>query len=331
MDIQKMYCSECGSDNPDNAVFCQKCGIKLIKSDKKTYPPSIFLDLALKGKNNLWRYILGIIIIFTVFYGYSLIIPDDVSNWGSLANYIIQDFVYVLYILAVAFVIKFIHQRSFRSIITWRKNIKWSPILVGFGLYFFLMFLLSFLPNYITNPSSISLNPNLMGFLIFVPLMFILVPLQTTSEELFFRGYILQGTGFWSRKILILSILNGILFVIPHLANPEMANSPIAAVDWFVFGFFMAYITLKSGTLELAIAGHAANNLFIALLANYENSVMTTPSLFITNPESTVAMANDPISILLSFLNILLIPGLFYIIVFKIPQIRRIVKLDSSA
>lgn len=36
--------------------------------------------------------------------------------------------------------------------------------------------------------------------------------------------------------------------------QPEMATTPFVAIDWLVFGFFMAYITLKSGTLELAIA-----------------------------------------------------------------------------
>lgn len=60
--------------------------------------------MALKGKNNLWRYILGIIIIFTVFYGYALIIPEEVLTWGPVVNYIIQDSVYICYILGIVFV-----------------------------------------------------------------------------------------------------------------------------------------------------------------------------------------------------------------------------------
>ncbi len=322
-----MNCPECGSKNPENAAFCQKCGKKLSNTKKVT--KSDFLDQVLKGKNNLWRYILGIIIIWTVFYGYSLVIPEEVMAWGPLVNYIIQDSVYILYILTIALVINFLHKRSFLSLITPGKSVKWSPIFIGFVIYFALMFFLSFLPNLIMDPNSLILNPDLSGFLIFIPFLLIFVPLQTTSEELFFRGYILQGTGLWTRNFIILAILNGILFMIPHLGNPEMATTPFAAVDWLVFGFFMAYITLKSGSMELAIAGHAANNLFISLLANYENSALTTPSLFFTTTESTAAMANDPLSIILSLINIILIPGLFYILVFKVPGIRDRVKIGS--
>ncbi len=284
-----------------------------------------FLDLALKGKNNLWRYLLGILIIFTVFYGYGIFVPEEVNTWGPVVNYIIQDFSYVLYFLAVVFVIKFIHKRSFRSLITGRKNINWKLMGLGFAVYFILMFLFSLLPQFIMDPSSLSINPDLLGFLIFLPFLLILVPIQTTSEELFFRGYILQGTGFITRNFLLLAVLNGILFMLPHLANPEVSEAPlIAIVDWVVFGFFMAYITLKSGTLELAIAGHAANNLFISVLSNYENSVFTTPSLLVTTVTDTAStLGGDILSITMSLVSAVLIPLLFYLLLFKIPKISK--------
>lgn len=284
-----------------------------------------FLDLALNGKNNLWRYLLGILIIFCVFYGYGLFIPEEVSTWGPVVNYIIQDFSYVLYFLAIVFVVKFLHKRSFRSLLTSRKNINWKLIGVGFAVYFVLMFLLSLLPQFLMDPSSLSLNPNLFSFLVFLPFLLILVPIQTTSEELFFRGYILQGTGFITRNFIVLAVLNGILFMLPHLANPEVVDAPlIAIVDWTVFGFFMAYITLKSGTLELAIAGHAANNLFICVVSNYENSVFTTPSLLVTTVnDSNSILGGDILSGVLSLASAILIPLLFYVVVFKIQGIRK--------
>jgi uncharacterized protein len=290
-----------------------------------------YLDLALKGKNNLWRYLLGIIIVFAVFYGYGIFVPEEVNTWGPVVNYIIQDFSYVLYFLSIVFVVKFLHKRSFRSLITSRKNINWKLIGVGFAVYFVLMLLLSLLPQFIMDPSSLSLTPDILGFLVFLPFLLILVPIQTTSEELFFRGYILQGTGFITRNFIILAVLNGIIFMIPHLANPEVADAPLVAiVDWTVFGFFMAYITLKSGTLELAIAGHAANNLFISVLSNYENSVFTTPSLLVTSVnDSASTMAGDILSISMSLVSAVLIPLLFYLLFFKIPGIRKHMNIGS--
>ncbi|NYB52700.1 MAG: CPBP family intramembrane metalloprotease [Methanobacteriaceae archaeon] len=290
-----------------------------------------FLDLALEGKNNLWRYLLGISIVFMVFYGYGMVIPEEVNTWGPLVNYIIQDFSYILYFLAIVFIIKVLHRRSLRSLITPKKKMNWKLMGVGFLLYFLLMFWLSLLPQFITDPSSLSLNPNLLEFFMFLPLLIILVPVQTTSEELLFRGYILQGTGFITRNIFILAVLNGIIFMLPHLANPEVAEAPVIAImDWIIFGSFMAYITLKSGTLELAIAGHAANNLFISVISNYEGSVFTTPSLLITRVnDSASTMEGDILYIILSLVSAILIPLLYYALVFKVPPIQKYMEMDS--
>ncbi|AXV38823.1 MAG: hypothetical protein CIT02_00120 [Methanobacterium sp. BAmetb5] len=284
-----------------------------------------YLDMARDGKNNVWRYILGIFIILTVFYGYGIIVPESVDTWGPLVNYLIQDFSYILYFLAVVLVIKIIHKRSFKSLITPKKSLHWKLMGIGFTIYFVLMFLFSLLPQYLADPSSLSLNPNLWGFLIFLPFLLIIVPIQTTSEELFFRGYLLQATGFLSRNFILLAILNGILFMLPHLANPEVAQAPLTAIiDWVVFGFVMAYLTLKSGTLEMAIAAHASNNLFITVISNYQGSVFSTPSLLVTSTsEATTAADGDLVFLLISILTTILIPVLYYLLMFKIPQIKK--------
>ncbi len=153
-----------------------------------------------------------------------------------------------------------------------------------------------------------------------------MVPIQTTAEELFYRGYLLQGMGFLTRNFLLLAIINGILFMIPHLANPEVAASPLMAIiDYTIFGFFLAYITLKSNTIELAIAGHASNNLFIAILANSEISVSPTPSLFLSS-----SATNSDIVLLFSLAASVLIPLLYYVIMFKVKWFKRFMRLETN-
>ena len=118
-------------------------------------------------------------------------------------------------------------------------------------------------------------------FLPFVLLALILVPVQTSAEELFFRGYILQGVGLRMRNIWVLSAISGLLFGLPHLLNPEASvNYPLLFLYYFTFGFSLAYITLRDGRLELALGAHAANNLFSVIFANYTLTVLPTPSLF---------------------------------------------------
>jgi membrane protease YdiL (CAAX protease family) len=42
----------------------------------------------------------------------------------------------------------------------------------------------------------------------------------------------------------------------------------------------LATVALRDGRLELAIGLHAVNNVFLALVANYEGSALTTESVF---------------------------------------------------
>jgi hypothetical protein len=51
----------------------------------------------------------------------------------------------------------------------------------------------------------------------------------------------------------------------------------------FGFGAFFAWVSLKDGTLELAIGAHAANNLFGAAVLGFEGSALKTPALFYTD------------------------------------------------
>jgi membrane protease YdiL (CAAX protease family) len=47
-------------------------------------------------------------------------------------------------------------------------------------------------------------------------------------------------------------------------------------------GAFLAWISLKDGSIELAIGIHAANNLIAAVLLTMPDSVLPTPALFST-------------------------------------------------
>jgi len=87
----------------------------------------------------------------------------------------------------------------------------------------------------------------------------------------FFRGYLLQATGRLTRNVWMLSVINGVVFTLPHLANPETeGNAVLAGLNWFVFGFFATIITLRSGSLDYALGIHAVNNLFGLIIAGYE-------------------------------------------------------------
>ena len=122
---------------------------------------------------------------------------------------------------------------------------------------------------------------NLRRFIPFSFLALILIPIQASAEELFFRGYLLQSVGLRLRNIWILSAISGFLFMLPHFLNPEArVNYGLMGFYYFFIGAVMAFVTLRDGRLELAIGLHTANNLFSALVANYSVTVLPTPSMF---------------------------------------------------
>jgi uncharacterized protein len=73
-----------------------------------------------------------------------------------------------------------------------------------------------------------------------------------------------------------------VVFTLPHLLNPEVEKHGmlIMAANYFAIGLLLATVTLRDGRLELAIGVHAVNNVFLALIANYEGSALATESVF---------------------------------------------------
>lgn len=47
-----MYCKNCGTENPDKALFCKECGAKLNEEDTVEYATASNLSASSKKKNN---------------------------------------------------------------------------------------------------------------------------------------------------------------------------------------------------------------------------------------------------------------------------------------
>jgi len=116
----------------------------------------------------------------------------------------------------------------------------------------------------------------------FLAAVLVLTPIQCVTEELVFRGYAMQGLGLLTRRPLLIAVASSLIFTLPHLLNPEvhLHGTLIMAANYFVIGMLLATITLRDGRLELAIGLHSANNVLLALIANYEGSAPATAAIF---------------------------------------------------
>jgi membrane protease YdiL (CAAX protease family) len=288
-----------------------------------------FLALAQTGKNQWWRYFLGILIILVswqVIGAIPFIIlvvllqnnqsPETKLNSqtlqfegvDTLLQYLVLNFSFVCFLIGLYITVCFIHHRNFITLITPQNKVNRYRVIQGIGAWIFIVALFSVIDCYFISVGNYKLTFNFGKFLIFLPIALILTPVQASVEELFFRGYLMQGIGLKTRKPTISILVTSLLFMLFHLLNPEVKSGfLLLAAYYFLLAVFLAVITIKNNGLELAIGVHIGNNLFNVLFANYSNSALPAHSIF-------TIQKFDPISNLISVLVFFV---LFYLFVFR--------------
>jgi membrane protease YdiL (CAAX protease family) len=85
-------------------------------------------------------------------------------------------------------------------------------------------------------------------------MLLVLVPLQATGEEVFFRGTVLQAVGSFTRSVWPPIVISTALFTLAHGLRPELALA-IAPV-----GLACAWLTIRTGGLEAGMGYHIVLN-----------------------------------------------------------------------
>ncbi len=263
--------------------------------------PMDFIDQAKLGNNQWWRYFLSILLVVLGGLFMNIVLGFAIGIWIALDNnpntgidsstsmilgldpfvhYILLAMTVIGGMLGLLAAVRFIHKRRILSLVTPSQQINWKRVGLGFGLFLGLISVSSAV-EYLFAAGEFGLTQNPGRMLALAPVVLILTPLETTSQELLFRGYLLQAMGLFTRRISLLSTMSALIFTAVHLRNPEMALAPLTMTAYYFFvGFFLALVTLRTNSLELAIGIHAAVNLFAALVVNYSESVLRTESLF---------------------------------------------------
>ena len=196
-------------------------------------------------------------------------------------------FSFVIFLVAI----KWIHKRPVLSVFTGRDQLDWMRICTSFFIVFFFLTIISALQICFSDDIIWSFEWNT-----FFPLLLIaclMIPIQTTIEELLFRGYLLQGLKRRLGSNIQAVVLSGLFFGVIHMGNPEIEAIGIHVISHYVFlGLFLGLITLFDNGLELSMGFHAANNIFAALMISSDWQVFQTEALFVdyAAPEFTFSM-----------------------------------------
>jgi len=269
----------------------------------------MFLEQVKPYKNPFWMYLLGslIVILFNVVgqIPLSLAILEDASGLAATQDpmeiirglnknlqLVLLMLPFVISFLGLWLVVKKLHERSLTSITTSRQKIDWKRISFSFLVWGGLTVLVVLLDIYFS-PEDYQWNFNAQSFFLLVFLGLLLIPIQTSVEELIFRGYLLQGFASLTHNRWMPLILTSVLFGSLHFFNPEVEKLGAGILVYYIgTGFFLGLITLLDEGVELALGFHAANNLFTALLVTSNWTAFQTDSLWIATaePELTAEM-----------------------------------------
>ena len=93
--------------------------------------------------------------------------------------------------------------------------------------------------------------------------------LQSSGEELFFRGYLVQQLAARFRSTLIWALLPSVAFGVVHW-NPGIHTSAntVIVMSAFLIGIFATFLVFKTGDLSAAMGLHFANNFFAFMLVS---------------------------------------------------------------
>lgn len=290
-----------------------------------------FVDQARLGKNDWWRYVAVLLILFGVLLlgpgielG-ALLYPDVFSlDWtGEITGPVsfifpVLNFATILIVLLLA--VRLIHGRPAKTVITAYRRIRWGRILFALGLWAMLLAARNTV-GYVLDPSSLGFSFDPARFFPLLFFVLLLLPVQTSTEEIFLRGYLLQWIGLRLRNVVALVLIGGVFFGLIH-ANPAFFVQTggfglelfLLFLNFFVSGAFYVWITLRDNGLELALGLHAAHNLFNTLvIGNPEDTLGSLPSLFVRTAEGAFGDAGV---LLISNLSQLVMFALFAFVVF---------------
>lgn len=180
---------------------------------------------------------------------------------------------------------RLVHRRTLRELTTantFRWGLVWQTMLV-----WLMVMVVGTVVEALLHPGRYSVVFDFAQWIVFAPVVLLLIPIQASGEELLFRGYLMQAVARLTRQPAVLIVLSGVAFMVPHFANPEMSNAvggevPMA-LNYLLVGMGTAWMSIRDDGIERAVGMHVVNNLYAGILVGYEGSVLGTPTIFEAN------------------------------------------------
>lgn len=244
-----------------------------------------------------WRTALGVLLIATVYgggtyllamgaikiaesiqlgSGYAMVF--ELATSSSKRAVLIALFSAVLMLPGLWLVLRFLHHRSLRSVLAPTGRVHWGNYTRA--MLFILVFAgVTSIPVLLNAEFTQQLS--LSQWLPWLAPALLLIFLQTATEELVFRGYLMQQLAARFQSRWVWWVLPAVLFGALHYNTLTYGdNAWLVVFSAFLTGLIFGDITARSGDLSIALGLHFANNLTVILLLGVPGQ-LSSLSLFL--------------------------------------------------
>ena len=237
---------------------------------------------AKEGMGRLVKWFFGLPLIFIMYIILSMVMPH--GEMSQRLKIVLNIISYMVFIMVTVVVVSRFLKFPFPKMISDGGSIRVRPLLVGFAAMFGLGAGSTFIWMAIS-PSDFTYTLQ-SGWPLDFLLAFVLVALAAFLEEILCRSYVAyfvsDNMESRPRQKLWYCLASAVVFTIFHFQNPEVhgPQAIYAMVFYFIMGFALMAVTLKTRGIEAALGIHLANNLVNAWLFTYKDAALITNAVY---------------------------------------------------
>lgn len=256
-----------------------------------------FQNPKLKGQNSFFSFLatLAVVILFYLISSLPLMLysfqqgwsQSDLGRYHGPVSFALMLFVFSGILFGVMFATRRIHRRAVITVFTGASSFRWRHMFGGALVWLIVMILLEVV-GFLTEPEVYTFQLDPLPFLACLLVGILILPLQTTAEEVMIRGYLMQQIGLLVPYRWIPVLVTSVFFGLLHTQNPEVLQFGLykAMILYIGMGLFLGLITAMDDGLEIPMGIHYVNNLFSLLFVGYKGSVFEgTPTIFLKEAE----------------------------------------------
>lgn len=244
-----------------------------------------FLNWAFEGRSNKWLYAAGFIfLIVMMHYGAALFflpvtLLGDYTTWPPVVANLAAMLVLLPIVLIPFLWVWLVHRRPWWSIVVPKPRFEaWN---FGMGiLAALIVMIVTWL--YYGLVLGVPISFGAPHWATYLPVFLIAIPkvfMQTTAEEIIFRGYGMQAVRTFTANPVAIVVVTALAFALPHYPNVLMIGWPWwGLINYALPALLFGWMVFRTGSLWMPMGWHWFNNFVLGQIIEVNNGTASGPA-----------------------------------------------------